>query len=341
MWNPDSYLKKLTRHNDLRSSFKEGDNWKDWRFQLQHRFIERLGGFPEESAQLEVELLERKEEEGFIRERVSITTFDGLRMPMYVLYPLRPSADGQPYPAIVACHGHGYGSREIVGLEPDGTSRAGAPGIHKDFAVELVRRGFVVAAPELLGFGDRRLADEAGGKPHDNSCYRIAVHLLMVGQTIAGHRIYETMRAVDYLQSRAEISSDKIGCMGLSGGGLVAAFASALDERIKQVVVSGYTSTFADSILARRHCLDNYIPGILLEAELPDLIGLIAPRPLLIESGDRDHLFPQEAARKAYSRLYSIYKAAGAEQQLEHDFFSGGHEISGTKSFSWFNSLKR
>ena len=84
----------------------------------------------------------------------------------------------------------------------------------------------------------------------------------------------------------------KIGCMGISGGGLVAAFTSILDERIKATVISGYTSTFKGSIMDRRHCLDNYIPGILEYTEMPDLIGLIAPRALFIEAGTADHLFP-------------------------------------------------
>lgn len=73
--------------------------------------------------------------------------------------------------------------------------------------------------------------------------------------------------------------------MGISGGGLVAAFASALDERIKAAVVSGYVNTFEASIMAIRHCIDNYVPGLLQDAEMPDIVGLIAPRPLLIESG--------------------------------------------------------
>lgn len=125
--------------------------------------------------------------------------------------------------------------------------------------------------------------------------------------------------------------------MGISGGGLVAGFAAALDERVKAAVISGYANTFADSILTTAHCVDNYVPGIMLDAELPDLLGLIAPRALLIESGDKDGVFPRNGAVAAYDRLSRIYSAAGAGNRLKADFFAGGHEVSGAKSYDWLS----
>jgi dienelactone hydrolase len=332
LWEPDDYLRRLTGQTESRFAFKPGRDWRDWRSGLSERLAERLGGLPEQREELNAVVLERAELEGYVRERVEISTFDGLRMPMYVLIPERAESAG---PAIVAIHGHGYGSREIAGLEPDGFERAGETGLHKDFAVELVKRGFVVAAPELLGFGDRRFAEDKAAGPKASSCFRLSAHLLMLGRTIAGVRICETMRAVDYMLSRRDVSPRRIGCMGISGGGLVAAFASALDERIQAAVVSGYANTFEDSILTRGHCLDNYIPGILLEAEMPELIGLIAPRALLIESGDADRVFPRQGAETAYERLACIYEAAGASGRLASDFFRGGHEISGARAYEW------
>ncbi|WP_461671304.1 acyl-CoA thioester hydrolase/BAAT C-terminal domain-containing protein, partial [Mycobacterium tuberculosis] len=133
----------------------------------------------------------------------------------------------------------------------------------------LAMEGFIVAAPELIGFGDRRLEEDKAAAPAKSSCTLLAAHLLMTGRTIAGLRVHETKRVVDYLLERPEVEPGSIGIMGISGGGLVAGFTAALDERITCAVVSGYASLFASSILDRNHCLDNYIPGVLLEAELP------------------------------------------------------------------------
>ncbi|MGX1828294.1 alpha/beta hydrolase family protein [Paenibacillus taichungensis] len=334
----ESYLQKQTSPRG-RSAYRRGHSLEQWRRQLRVRIVDRLGGFPSVAAELNPVLLERTACDGYTRERVEITTYAGLRMPIYMLIPNSVSATKESHPAIIACHGHGYGSREISGMEPDGSPCRGEPGLHKDFAVALVQRGYVVAAPELLGFGDRRLEEDRDAPPSASSCTKIATHLLMTGQTLAGHRIYETMRVLDYVTTRSEVDPVRIGSMGISGGGLVTAFTAALDERCRAAVVSGYASTFHGSILDRNHCLDNYIPGILREAELPDIIGLIAPRPLFIEAGSEDQVFPLPTAKEAYARLTEIYEQAGAQKWLNADFFTGGHEISGAKAYDWLDNV--
>lgn len=335
-----SFIRQLADSAPRRLKFREDRPFPDWRNTLEIRFRERLGEFPAMPADLQPRLLERTACMGYVRERIEITTFDGVRMPIYLLIPDLPGKV-EPLPVVLAIHGHGYGSREIVGLNPDGTPRRQEPGLHKDFAVSLVHQGLIVAAPELLGFGDRRLPEDlvaAAEDPGRNSCFRLSSALLLVGQSMAGYRIQETLRVLDYLRTRQEADSGRVGIMGISGGGLVAGFAAALDARIACAVVSGYTNTFADSILSRSHCLDNYIPGILSDAEMPDLLGLIAPRSLFIESGIHDPLFGPEGVKRAVTKLKRIFAAAGRPDGMEVDFFEGGHEIHGDPAFAW---LKR
>ncbi|MCI3926294.1 alpha/beta hydrolase family protein [Paenibacillus sp. TRM 82003] len=329
--NVQAYMSSLIRAKG-RLAFREDAPWESWRDALAGRLRELLGDVPSQPAEPNPETIEEVRCDGYVRQRVVITTIEGLRMPMYVLL---PEGGGGPAPVVVALHGHGYGSREIVGLEPDGSERQGDPGLHKDFAVSLAKRGFVVAAPELLGFGDRRFEEDAKQGPKANSCFRLAAHLMMMGSTLPGYRMYEVMRAIDYIASRPEAKADRIGCMGISGGGLVAAFAAALDPRLRASVISGYANTFQGSILDRNHCLDNYVPGILHECEMPDVLGLLAPRPLLIESGSEDRVFPIRPAKEAYAALERIYRKAGAPDSLAADFFEGGHEISGAAAYDW------
>lgn len=349
----EHFIHMLSESAPRRSEWEAEIPFDQWQTKLRLRFRERLGEFPSVPAGLNPVRMEHTQCDGYVRERIEITTYEGLRMPLYLLVPDSPapnsntrddsghSGTSDSPPIVLAIHGHGYGSREIVGLHPDGSSRESEPGLHKDFALSLVRQGFVVAAPELLGFGDRRLQEDlalAAEDPGKNSCFRLSSALLTVGQTMAGYRIYETMRALDYVQTRDEFDSGRVGIMGISGGGLVAGFTAALDSRISCAVVSGYTNTFAASILSRNHCLDNYIPGILLEAEMPDLLGLIAPRGLFVESGVNDHLFGPAGVREALDRLHVIFQAAGRPDGVEADIFTGGHEIHGDHAFAW---LKR
>ena len=68
-------------------------------------------------------------------------------------------------------------------------------------------------------------------------------------------------------------------------------------------MISGYLNTFRDSILSLSHCIDNYVPGILNWAEMYDVAGLIAPRPLFAESGEKDDIFPVAASRASFARV--------------------------------------
>ncbi|MDD9268278.1 alpha/beta hydrolase family protein [Paenibacillus sp. GCM10023248] len=332
MWNPDTYFQRLLQSTLPSEAFQaqSQEEWKQWRERLRSRFVELLGGFPEETAELQPVQLETADCGTYIRQRIQIQTYPGLIMPVYVLIPKNCKERAG---AIVACHGHGYGSKDIVGLTAEGKEKEGEPGYQRNFALELVNRGFIVAAPELLGFGDRKLQEEA---QQSNSCHRLSTLLLAVGQTMAGYRVYETLRCVDYLLTRNDVDSNRVGCMGISGGGLVSAFASAIDDRISAAVVSGYANTFQASILSIHHCVDNYIPGLSALAEMPDLLGLIAPKPLLLEAGDKDPIFPVHAALEAYEKVQSVYELLGVKEKVELDLFDGPHEISGRVAYDWF-----
>lgn len=276
MWSADGYLNSLYTES-VKSHINVFD--EAGKIDLKNKFQQLLGNFEGEEEELAPLLLERSDMGSYLRLRVEISTIQQLRMPVYLLIP--KNREGTKLPAVLAIHGHGYGSKEAVGLHPDGSQRTDV-GYHKEFAIELVKKGVVVIVPELIGFGDRKLQSDPGGNsPTDNSCFMIASQLLLVGKTLAGLRVQECRRVIDYLQSLEEVDESKIGCIGISGGGLVASFTAILDDRIKATVVSGYTSTFKGSIMDRRHCLDNYVPSILEYTEMPNLIGLIAPRALL------------------------------------------------------------
>jgi hypothetical protein len=270
-----------------------------------------------------------------------------LRAPAYLLIPEGIDARSEPSdptgasgasgaPTAIALAGHGFGVADIVGLRPDGTEQLpGESGYHKAFAVALAQRGFVVIAPELLGFGELRLErDVDPNDPRGSSCNAISAMLLMAGRTTAGVRVNQARRCVDALAELGFGGSAPV-MMGISGGGLVCAYATALDDRIRACCVSGFANTYRGSILAMHHCVDNFLPGLLRVADMPDVLSMIAPRPMIWESGISDPIFPIEhvlEAEQVVKRVYDVYGAAG---KFELDRFEGDHMIHGVKSYDF------
>jgi len=95
--------------------------------------------------------------------------------------------------------------------------------------------------------------------------------------------------------------------------------------------VSGYLNTFRDSVGSLVHCIDNYVPGILTWAEMHDVAGLIAPRPLFVESGEKDAIFPIHASVESFSHVREIYGVFGAADRIEQEVFPGEHSFWGRR----------
>lgn len=275
----------------------------------------------------------------YVREKLLIRTGAKSLMPVYILLPKSPP---RPLPVVLAFHGHGYGVKDIVGLWEDGGERDVPDGYHKDFAVALCRAGFAVAAPEIACFGERQTdfgyLDAGLGQAAPSSCTHAAVLAFHLGFSVLGMRVHDGMRLVDYLETRGEMDTKRLGAMGISGGGMHSFFSTCLDPRIRACVVSGYYSTFRDSVLAMAHCPCNYVPGLHRFGEMYDLVGLIAPRPLLVEAGDHDPIFPIRAVRRSVRRAREVYEVFGARDRVAADYFHGRHQISGRKAYGFLRN---
>ena len=270
----------------------------------------------------------------YILEKYSVEISPGLFSAVFFL---KPKKIKQPCPAVVALCGHGYGVRQIVNISKHGKKKI-IPyfdGYQKNFAVELVKRGCLVAAPELFGFGEARLQKDQWKPFYISSCDILSHHLLPYGLTVASLRIYQALVCAELLLQEKETDPHRLSCMGISGGALTALYASVLEPRIKRIVLSGYVNTFESSILSLWHCPDNYIPDILRVGEIYDFASSLAPRELLIESGTRDKLFPIEAARLAHKEIARVYETRGCADKLVLDVFDGKHSVNGKKSFDF------
>ncbi|WP_053219936.1 alpha/beta hydrolase family protein [Virgibacillus senegalensis] len=307
------------------------EQYESHRYQLKQKLEALLGEFPDWDKPASEPVKETvREFEDYRQERYHVQLGNQLEVPFYVLTPLNGKA---AHPSVLALHGHGYGPKQIIGLTKKGTRNLRS-NAQSDYALQLVKRGCKVFAPALLGIGERIFqADAEAGR--DKSCEQLAKLFLMEGRTLLGARVWETGRLIDVFSSFEDVLPLGFGIFGFSGGAAVAGFTAILDERAKAVVLAGYPSQFRDSILEIPHCLDNYLPGILQLSELPGLLGLISPRPLFIETGEKDPLFPSESAKTAIKQMEKIYLQSGSPEALQHHFHSGGHEVDGSLSYDW------
>jgi cephalosporin-C deacetylase-like acetyl esterase len=178
--------------------------------------------------------------------------------------------------------------------------------------IKLARMGFVVLAYDAIGQGERLIS----GNIHHEAGYA----LFPVGETIAGWMAWDSMRAIDYLESLPEVDPDRIGVTGNSGGGLATLYTAALDNRVAAAAVSGYTFQFNTWMkYAGAHGTCSQLPGLYRAMEWFEIAGLIAPRPLLMLQGERDADFPISAARKAGRSAEALYALLGHQGLARFD----------------------
>ena len=299
-----------------------------WQKTLRSKLTDLVGGFPSARPPLRPITIETRTFPGYRREKIVFDSRPGVSVLAYLLLPEKAK---KPAATMICVPGHGRGVDDIVGIDERGRERTDRAGYQHDFAIQVAEAGMAAVAIEPLAFGCRRDAITARKGLSTSACQPAAGGALLVGQTMIGWRVWDVMRTIDYLATRAELDSRRVGCMGISGGGTVTLFSTALEPRIGAALVSGYLNTFRESVGSLSHCIDNYVPGILNWAEMHDLAGLIAPRPLFVESGERDNIFPIRASIESFTKVREIYQVFGATDRIEQEVFPDEHSFWGKR----------
>lgn len=295
-----------------------------WRARVRERVAAMLGPEPDRVA-LEVETTESVDCGAYRRDRVVFDSERTMSVPAYVLVP-HQRRGAAPGPAVLAIHGHGAGKALVCRLDD-----TGGPG--DDYAHQLALAGYVVCAPDLRGFGER-----ADWMPPDKyHCDWDLVCATMAGVVPLARNVWDLQRALDVLTMMPEVDPDRVGAAGLSYGATCTLFLAALDERVRAAVVSGYLSSWrAAHTVPWNMCGSQVMPSQLGAVEHLDIASLVAPRPLLVESGTDDLIFPVDAARATVASLRAIYRAFDANDALVHDVFDGDHRWNGTEVGGFF-----
>ena len=267
---------------------------------MREKFREMVHGFPERNPLAPVTVA-KHERDGYRVENVMFQSRPNFWVTgnLYI-----PTNGAGPFPGVISPCGHYPMSR----MEPE----------YQAVYINMVKAGFVVLAYDPIGQGERRQywnpqtnqTEVASSSTYEHSMPGQV--LLMMGEDLTHYRIWDGMRAIDYLETRSEVDKSRIACAGHSGGGTLTLFISALDERVKCAVVNeGGTShrwpmdIRPGSRVGPSDVEQNLFPAAVYGADLCDLHVAIAPRPLMAMIEDYNPRFDRAAEhiRTRYQQL--------------------------------------
>jgi dienelactone hydrolase len=310
------------------------------------------------------ELIERVDRGDHVREKIVFSTSPWFRVPAYVLLPKDVKF---PAPAIVDLHSHGgmflFGKEKVIDL---GQNHPAMLSYHernydgRPTATALVRRGYVVISIDAFMFGERRIlmdADRQAGYDRDryslddvqrlNQVCRgkestIVKSLIFAGLTWPGIVFWDDIRTVDYLVTRPEVDPRRLGCLGISMGGYRAAYLAGLDDRIAAACVVGFMSTVRPMIRAHidTHSFVHFVPTLHRYLDLPDVVSLHAPQPLLVQQCSQDRLFPLAGMKESVEKITAVYAKAGVKERFSGRFYDQPHRFTRDmqdEAFDWFD----
>ncbi len=321
----EMYLNWIRRRaRELRQGVRPPKTLAEWqkrRKELRAQIAAALGrGLERDPCDLSPRLLREHRRSGYRIQCVVFQARPGIWVTANLYIP--DVAEQGPVPAVLNVHGH-WREGKI----------ARTPHIR---AVGLVRQGYLVLAVDAFGAGERApdpLRPEYHGALRGAACWTAGYPLLAL-------QAYDNMRAVDYLLTRDEVDPARIAVTGASGGGNQTMYVGALDERIKVVVPVCSVGNY-QAYLGVACCVGEVLPGALTFCEEGDILGLVAPRPLLVMNASRDSVqFSIIEAAKSIAWARQIYRLYGAEDRLAHATFDAPHGYNKAmreQLYGWLN----
>ena len=333
---------------ELSCASRTREEFEEWK----PRFLKRLReaiGVPPESVPLNPETtLVVSLPDG----RAEKIVFDSSRWMSVTAWMLVPDGleEGERRPAVVLIPGHTgdnlpgggrivdgtSGKAWAVGLNPDGSPCSTR--YHNNVGQELLRAGFIVYCPDMLGFGERASHSGWARNRWNHICNLHALAFQYFGDTsLPAVHLHDLQRGLDYVSGRPEVDPVRIGVTGCSLGGMWSMFLAALDERVEAAAVSNSYPNYRARMVEKKLgiCGSFVLKG---EARLgggADLLSAIAPKPLFIQLASRDPGMALEDARKPVDQACSVYDMLGYADRFRVHVFDGEHEIAPGPVVGW------
>ncbi|SDW70322.1 S9 family peptidase [Paenibacillus sp. PDC88] len=283
-----------------------------------------LGDLPEGGVS-NSRLLAEEEKEGYLLQTIMLELYGMEQVSISMALPLNQKG---PYPVVVFNHSHGGnyagGRNEFL------TSSHYLQ--QPSFAKTLTSMGYAACCMDMRGFNERSGRTES----------ELVKEMLWRGEVLWGRMLRDNQCLLDYICTREDVDSSRIGTIGMSMGALMAWWLAALDDRIK-VVVDICGQVDAHTLIMKRgldhHGFYSYVPGLLKHFTTLSIQERIVPRPRLSLNGRDDRLCPYEGVMLLADGLESAYEKAGYPEHWQHIETGSGHMETAEMRYAWKDFL--
>ncbi len=340
--NPKNIIMNLAENYKPLLRYNERENFGEWQKTAREKLCELLGLDLIPDCNDDLEIVSVTKCDGYEDTYFSFQGEQGFYVPCHIL---KPENSKENLPVVICIQGHSTGMHISIGTPKYEGDEDDITSGDRDYARIAVKKGYCAIAIE------QRYMGECGGTEKGTGCQNRpvdginALPTLLFGRTAIGERVHDVMKLTDIVTSGKYelfncINPEDILITGNSGGGTTSFYAACVDERIKYAVASCCFCTYKDSIIDISHCGCNYIPSVARYFDMGDLVGLIAPRGLVLVAGEKDKIFPLNGVKKAYITAKYLYKTVRAEDKIELVIGDGGHRYYVEKAFKALDNMR-
>lgn len=273
----------------------------------------QLGGFPQRTP-LNAKVVGKIDAEGYHIEKVIFESQPNHHVTASLYL---PDTKG-PHPVVLVSSGH--------------SRTAKAADYNQRIAIALAGQGIAAFCYDPIGQGERSQILGDDGQPKFSGTttehFLVGVGSILVGTNTARYRIWDAMRAIDYVASREDIDPKKIGFTGCSGGGTLTSYVMALDERVACAAPACYLTNFRRLIetIGPQDAEQNIFGQLQFGMDQPDYVLMRAPRPTLISSTTGD-FFDIQGSWDNYRQAKRVYTRLGFPERVDLVEAEGGHGV--------------
>src|ERR1051326_7631878 len=293
--------------------------WEARAKEIREQILVSCGLWPiPEKAPLNARIFGKVERDGYSVEKAYFQTYPGFYLAGNLYRPLGQGSG--PFPAILNPHGHWPNGRLTDTQEGSIAARC----------INFARQGMIAFSYDMVGYNDTRFADWPASGAHRRFATNAANLLWNI--SLMGLQTWNSIRALDFLESLPDTDKSRLACTGASGGGTQTFMLGALDARL-----AAQAPVVMVSHSMQGGCLCENAPGLRVDYSNMEIAAAPAPRPQIFVAATGD--WTKTTLTVEGPAVAGIYKLFNAEDRLRYVRFNFDHNYNQTSReavYAWF-----